>query len=119
MEDDKTLVSGEVSGLSEGLHGFHIHEFGDTRDGCKAAGGHYNPEGMTHGGPGDTVRQSVNEAFDISLGDCGIWKGSLFRESERGARDVCRCEFDSLTEVTRVTQFNWFVTVCTSHGPTI
>jgi len=30
-------------------HAIHIHEFGDTRDGCKSLGLHYNPFGSTHG----------------------------------------------------------------------
>ena len=32
-----------------GNHGFHIHEVGDCSDEGKAAGGHYNPEGVQHG----------------------------------------------------------------------
>jgi Cu-Zn family superoxide dismutase len=30
-------------------HAIHIHEFGDTTDGCKSLGLHYNPENTTHG----------------------------------------------------------------------
>ena len=30
-------------------HAIHIHEFGDTTDGCKSLGPHYNPHGTTHG----------------------------------------------------------------------
>lgn len=45
-------VTGEVTGLSPGKHGFHIHMYGDLRapDGT-SAGGHYNPHGHPHGGP--------------------------------------------------------------------
>ena len=30
-------------------HAIHIHEFGDTTDGFKSLGPHYNPENTTHG----------------------------------------------------------------------
>jgi len=45
-------VVADIQGLSKGKHGFHIHEFGDcsSADGM-TAGGHYNPEGKTHGAP--------------------------------------------------------------------
>jgi Cu-Zn family superoxide dismutase len=45
-------VVAEVSGLTPGLHGFHVHEFGDASspDGM-AAGGHFNPAHETHNGP--------------------------------------------------------------------
>jgi Cu/Zn superoxide dismutase len=34
QEDGKPVqVTGDVTGLSEGLHGFHIHEFGDVTNG--------------------------------------------------------------------------------------
>ncbi len=32
-----------------GLHAFHIHENGSCDDGGKAAGGHFNPDGVKHG----------------------------------------------------------------------
>lgn len=42
----KMKVFAEVSGLTPGLHGFHIHEKGDCSapDGT-SAGGHFNPTG--------------------------------------------------------------------------
>lgn len=32
-EDSPVEVTGEVTGLSNGLHGFHVHEFGDNTNG--------------------------------------------------------------------------------------
>lgn len=47
-------IVAKISGLTPGQkHAIHIHEFGDVSapDGS-AAGGHYNPGGHPHGGPG-------------------------------------------------------------------
>ena len=50
-------VLAELSGLTPGKHGFHIHEFGDcsSPDGM-SAGGHFNPAGSPHGSPMDMSR---------------------------------------------------------------
>jgi Cu-Zn family superoxide dismutase len=54
QRDDALYLTGKVVGLSPGLHGFHIHEYGDLRDPKGAsAGDHFNPTGEEHGGPGD------------------------------------------------------------------
>lgn len=49
---DKVLVTANVSGLTAGAHGFHVHEKGDCSgpDGM-SAGGHFNPGGQRHGHP--------------------------------------------------------------------
>ena len=46
----KVRVVAEVTGLTPGAHGFHIHEKGDCSapDGS-SAGGHYNPAKAHHG----------------------------------------------------------------------
>ncbi|CAH1405947.1 unnamed protein product [Nezara viridula] len=50
------IYTGNVTGLSEGLHGFHIHEFGDVSKDCKSVGAHFNPGYTHHGGPADPYR---------------------------------------------------------------
>jgi len=52
-------VVADLSGLTPGKHGFHIHEFGDcsSPDGT-SAGGHFNPSGSPHGAPMDMSRHA-------------------------------------------------------------
>ena len=33
-------VTGELTGLTDGLHGFHVHQFGDNTNGCTRCGKH-------------------------------------------------------------------------------
>ena len=49
-----------VEGLTpNGVHGWHIHEFGDLSDpNGKATGGHYNPEGHDHALPSKAERHA-------------------------------------------------------------
>jgi len=49
--DGPTKVTGQVTGLAPGNHGFHVHQFGDVSAGCGSTGGHFNPAGKEHGGP--------------------------------------------------------------------
>ena len=49
---DGVQVTANLSGLAQGPHGFHIHQYGDcsASDGT-SAGGHYNPASNDHGSP--------------------------------------------------------------------
>ncbi|KAH9700317.1 Superoxide dismutase (Cu-Zn) 2 [Citrus sinensis] len=53
-----TTVNVRVTGLTPGPHGFHLHEYGDTTNGCISTGAHFNPNNMTHGAPKDEVRHA-------------------------------------------------------------
>ena len=69
-----TLVKGTITGLTPGLHGFHIHEFGDMSDGCKSMGGHYNPDGVDHG---DINEGHVGDLGNITADESGTAKFTI------------------------------------------
>jgi Cu-Zn family superoxide dismutase len=52
-------VDARMTGLTPGLHGFHVHEKGNCRaaDGS-SAGGHFNPAGAAHAGPDSNPRHA-------------------------------------------------------------
>lgn len=58
-EGSQIKVVADISGLTPGMHGFHIHQYGDcsAEDGS-SAGGHFNPDNVNHGGPADSVRHA-------------------------------------------------------------
>ncbi|ETN83381.1 copper/zinc superoxide dismutase, partial [Necator americanus] len=65
------MIRGRVRGLSPGLHGTHVHESGDLGNGCLAAGAHFNPTNMVHGGPTDAIRH-VGDLGNIAAGADGV-----------------------------------------------
>jgi len=55
--DKGVRVVVDIHGLTQGKHGFHIHECGDcTAADGSSAGGHFNPMGASHGSPMDMSR---------------------------------------------------------------
>jgi Cu-Zn family superoxide dismutase len=73
-------ISGHLEKLlPAGLHGFHVHQYGNLTQGCASAGAHFNPNNLTHGAPEDTdnrhvgdlgnVRADANGNADISITD--------------------------------------------------
>ncbi|XP_045473661.1 superoxide dismutase [Cu-Zn]-like isoform X3 [Harmonia axyridis] len=70
--DHGILIQGEIKGLKEGKHGFHIHEKGDISDAkCASAGGHFNPFNKHHGAPEDQDRH-VGDLGNIIADKSGI-----------------------------------------------
>ncbi|XP_042516196.1 superoxide dismutase [Cu-Zn]-like isoform X1 [Macadamia integrifolia] len=68
--DGPTAVTGSVSGLKPGLHGFHVHALGDTTNGCMSTGPHFNPANKEHGAPTDENRHA-GDLGNIVVGEEG------------------------------------------------
>ncbi|KAJ6895146.1 superoxide dismutase [Populus alba x Populus x berolinensis] len=56
--DGSTTVNARITGLTPGPHGFHLHQYGDTTNGCVSTGAHFNPNNLTHGAPEDEIRHA-------------------------------------------------------------
>src|ERR1044071_4744849 len=54
---DGVQVQAEITGLTPGNHGFHVHEFGDcSAADLSSAGANFNPTNNPHAGPDATER---------------------------------------------------------------
>jgi Cu-Zn family superoxide dismutase len=60
---------GQLRNAPPGPHGFHIHEFGSCAEDGKAAGGHYNPDGVKHG---NLVTDGFENAHAGDLGNVAV-----------------------------------------------
>uniref|UniRef100_A0A0D2W6V3 Superoxide dismutase [Cu-Zn] n=1 Tax=Gossypium raimondii TaxID=29730 RepID=A0A0D2W6V3_GOSRA len=76
--DGPTTVTGNLSGLKAGLHGFHVHALGDTTNGCMSTGKrpHFNPAGKEHGAPEDENRHA-GDLGNVTVGDDGCASFSI------------------------------------------
>lgn len=65
-------VTGRITGLAPGTHGFHIHEFGDcSAADFSSAGGHYNPTGHQHAGTTEP-RRHMGDMGNVEAGADGV-----------------------------------------------
>jgi Cu-Zn family superoxide dismutase len=63
-------VQGEITGLTPGEHGFHVHEFGVWNEDGMASGGHFNPGGAPHAGH-DSAKRHVGDMGNIKADESG------------------------------------------------
>lgn len=67
----KVTIEIDLSGLKKnGIHGFHIHEYGDLSVGCDSTCGHYNPYHKNHGGP-DSKERHVGDLGNVVADEYG------------------------------------------------
>src|SRR5439155_23958800 len=68
---DGVQVHADLTGLTPGNHGFHVHEFGDcsAADGS-SAGAHFNPTNKPHAGPDDPGGH-VGDMGNVEADDSG------------------------------------------------
>lgn len=78
----KVRVVAEVTGLSPGAHGFHIHEKGDCSapDGS-SAGGHYNPARAHHGHP-DSDTHHAGDLPQLIADSTGLARLTAYLEGQ-------------------------------------
>jgi len=75
--DGYVLVEGDVTGLTPGKHGFHIHDKGDcSAPDATSAGGHFNPTQQKHGAPNST-KSHMGDLGNIKADSTGHAKFKL------------------------------------------
>jgi len=68
---DGVQVQAEITGLTPGNHGFHVHEFGDcSAADASSAGAHFNPTHEPHGGP-DAAERHVGDMGNVQADASG------------------------------------------------
>ena len=75
--DNKVKIDIELSGINEGYHGFHIHEYGDLREGCKSLCNHFNPYNNVHGGR-DSKNRHLGDLGNIYFDSKKICKTTIY-----------------------------------------
>jgi Cu-Zn family superoxide dismutase len=73
QKEDYVRIHIDVKGLSKNhKHGFHIHETGDLREGCKSCCAHYNPNNTEHGGLSNGHAGDLGNIITDDKGVCNM-----------------------------------------------
>jgi Cu-Zn family superoxide dismutase len=71
QKGDRVIVEAKVTGLTPGLHGFHVHEKGNcTAPDGSSAGPHFSPVPAQHGGP-DTIAHHAGDLGNLTADSTG------------------------------------------------
>lgn len=68
--DGQVQVMGDLSGLTPGVHGFHVHEKGNCDNDGQGAGGHFNPMNAPHASP-DAASHHAGDFGNITADAAG------------------------------------------------
>tara|TARA_B110000037_G_C16692984_1_gene331561 strand:+ start:36 stop:506 length:471 start_codon:yes stop_codon:yes gene_type:complete len=74
-DNKKTKITINASGLKKNSKlGFHIHEYGDLREGCKSLCLHFNPNNVVHGGKDSKIRHAgdLGNILTDKNGNCNM-----------------------------------------------
>ncbi len=88
------IIQANLHGLSEGGHGFHIHEFGACEPDFKAAGGHLNLEGRSHGARA-IDGSHTGDLPNIYAGPGGVARADVFTDEVTLDGDAPHTLFDA------------------------
>jgi len=80
----------DIKGLNKNhLHGFHIHETGDLREGCTSCCSHYNPTNAEHGDLDGGHAGDLGNIKTDKNGNCSIsLKTNKFKVDELLGRSI-------------------------------
>ena len=68
---DGVQIHADITGLTPGNHGFHVHEFGDcSAADASSAGAHFNPTNQPHAGP-DAPERHVGDMGNVEADASG------------------------------------------------
>ncbi|KAL6323903.1 hypothetical protein AAG906_005900 [Vitis piasezkii] len=67
---ETTIVTGSLSCLKLGLHGFHVHALGDMTNGCMSTGPYFSPSRKDHGALEDE-NSHVGDLGNVIVGEDG------------------------------------------------
>ncbi|CAE6504176.1 unnamed protein product [Rhizoctonia solani] len=68
---------GQITGLTAGQHGIHVHTLGDISGGCASVGTHFNPYNKSHGGP-QSAERHAGDLGNIEAGSDGVAEVDIY-----------------------------------------
>jgi Cu-Zn family superoxide dismutase len=71
-QENGIRIEANVTGLTPGKHGFHVHEYGDcSSTNAMSAGGHFTGQGPKHGGP-ETAERHAGDFGNLEADANGV-----------------------------------------------